>query len=94
MDIPSRGEPVSTTKNAAAHSRTAGEIMHRLMRLVEARRAELGLTQAQVAEAAGITERSFRAIKAHSHSCNLTTLVGLASALGVSLGELITGQGE
>ena len=85
---------MSTVKNAVAHSREASEIMRNVVRLVESRRAELGLTQAQVAEAAGITERSFRAIKAHSHSCNLTTLVGLASALGVSLGELIAGQGE
>lgn len=89
---------MSTIKNHAAHTREASAVTLRIGRILEDRRALLGLTHAAVAELAGVTERRVRGIKAGKQGCEphhnlrLTTLIGLASALEMPLVELLAGE--
>lgn len=58
-------------------------------------RKEKGMTQAELAEQTGIAVNSVRLYEGGYRSPNLQTLMKLASALGVSLTELLEeGAGE
>jgi len=56
-----------------------------------AKRAALGLTQAQAAERAGISARQYQRIEAGEQSASSETLWHLAGALKTSVGELLKG---
>lgn len=70
----------------------SNDLVRAIAQRVLERRKELGLSARQVAEAAGITERQLRAL-AHGGSPKLTTLLGLAEALQVSLVDLVSRGG-
>lgn len=52
---------------------------------LRARRATLGLTQAELADLAGVAERSVRAVEAGKPTVRLDTLSAVAGALGLEL---------
>jgi len=58
-------------------------------------RKERGLTQAQLGEATGMFDSAIRRIEQNHNNQKISTLMKLASALGVSLTELFEeGAGE
>ena len=59
-----------------------------------ARRAALGLTQAQVAERAGVEWRTICRIEHARHHPRALLLLGVARALGVTTDWLLTGEGD
>jgi len=56
--------------------------------VIRARRAELGLSQAQLAAAAGIDSRQIRRYESGDQQPMLTVAVAIAKALGITVGEL------
>lgn len=57
---------------------------------IKARRVELGLTQAQLAEKAGVRQPTLSNWESDSASPHLVKLKTVAAALGVSVAELMT----
>lgn len=90
-----RQDVLDVVKNqgrASQMTEAAREHMLAVNRLIEARRAQMGLSQAAVAQRAGISDRAMRAIKARRCAPNLATLMGIAAALDMSVVELVAGQ--
>ena len=56
--------------------------------VIRARRAELGMSQAQLAAAAGVDARQIRRYEAGEQQPVLSVAVAIAGALGISVGEL------
>ena len=54
-------------------------------RLLKATRKDLGLTQEQVADLAGLSRPRYREIESGSSSARTTTLINVARALGLEL---------
>lgn len=70
-------------------SRSRDTEIRRIGRQLRTLREKSGRTLAQVAEAAGLSERAVRELEAGRTNPSLTTVVGIAEALGVSLDELV-----
>ena len=56
--------------------------------VIKARRADLGMSQAQLAAAAGVDTRQIRRYEAGEQQPSLSVAVTIAQALGISIGEL------
>jgi transcriptional regulator with XRE-family HTH domain len=56
---------------------------------IKARRVELGLTQAQLAEKAGVRQPTLSIWESDSGSPQLAKLTSVAAALGVSVADLV-----
>src|SRR6266542_989262 len=56
--------------------------------VIRSRRAALGLTQAQLAEAAGVDKRQIRRYEANETHPTLPVAMAIARVLGISLDEL------
>lgn len=65
------------------------DIYRKVGALVRSRREHLGLTQEELGEAAGMHPSFIGQIERGVKRCSLQTLVRLAGALGVRLGDLI-----
>lgn len=70
-------------------SRSRDTEIRRIGRQLRLLREKSGRTLAQLAEAAGLSERAVRELEAGRTNPSLTTVVGIAEALGVSLDELV-----
>jgi len=70
-------------------SRSRDIEIRRIGRQLRMLREKSGRTLAQLAEAAGLSERAVRELEAGRTNPSLTTVVGIAEALGVSLDELV-----
>jgi DNA-binding XRE family transcriptional regulator len=70
-------------KAAARALRTLGQNMNRL-------RMRLDLTQKDAAQRAGLHWRHYQKIEAGTCNCCVSSLVGIAYALGATIGELFT----
>lgn len=64
----------------------------RLARGLAAVRKDLGLTQAQLAEAAGVTPSAVSQAESGSRGLSVDTLITLSDRLGVSLDRLVSGR--
>lgn len=71
-------------------SRSRDTEIRRIGRQLRTLREKSGRTLAQLAEAAGLSERAVRELEAGRTNPSLTTVVGIADALGVSLDELVS----
>jgi transcriptional regulator with XRE-family HTH domain len=69
-----------------------GPAMERLARALKARRAELGLTQTDLATRAQVSRSRVQTIEAMSHAATLDTLDRLAEALDCDVVELLGGR--
>lgn len=67
-----------------------GAEIRRIGRQIRLLREKSGRTLGQLAEAAGLSERAVRELEAGRTNPSLTTVVGIADALGVTLDELVT----
>jgi len=84
-------------KKAAAAARAPaavpmGPAMERLARALKARRAELGLTQTDLATRARISRSRVQTIETMTHAATLDTLDRLAEALDCDVVELLGGR--
>ncbi len=59
--------------------------MVELAAALRSRRRELGLTQAELADLSGVSERSVRALEAGKETARIDTLVAVAESLGLRL---------
>ena len=64
--------------------------IRRIGRQVRLLREKSGRTQAQLADTAGLSERAVRELETGRTNPSLTTVVGIAGALGVTLDEIVT----
>lgn len=78
-------------RSAARSSPRLAAALRRLGRRVRELRIERGLTQEEAAAAAALDAKHFQAIEAGQSNVTMATLVGVTSALGVSLSQLFEG---
>ena len=71
---------------------TASSTAGRLARGLAAVRQDLGLTQAQLASAAGVTPSAISQVESGSRGLSVDTLIALADRLGVTLDRLVSAQ--
>jgi len=83
---PTRGPQVLTP----AVCRRIEQEKRRLARRLRILRASAGITQAEVEERTGLSERSLRKVEHARTAANLGTLVACCHAYGVSLRDLFT----
>lgn len=62
--------------------------------VIEERRQAAGMTQAQLARAAGVSQPHVSRILSGARSATVTELIGLCAALGISLSELAAEAGD
>lgn len=65
------------------------KVLERLAMRLKALRDERGLTQVALAKKAGVSGGYIARLETHRHDPKLSTLVKLARALGVPVGELL-----
>jgi transcriptional regulator with XRE-family HTH domain len=82
-DVRLEGDELHLTKNPSAG---------RLARGLAAVRRDLGLSQAQLAQAAGVTPSAISQAEAGTRGLSIDTLITLADRLDVSLDRLVTAQ--
>jgi putative transcriptional regulator len=64
------------------------------MKIVREKRKEKKLTQAQLAEMVGVSQRSISFIETGWRNPSIGTAIKLANALGVTLDELVGARGK
>jgi putative transcriptional regulator len=63
-------------------------VAERLANRIKARRAELGLTQAELAERVGVTRKTVNTVENGVFTPSTTLAIKLAAALGLSVEQL------
>ena len=61
-------------------------------RRIAARRNQLGLTQAEAAERAGLTQQFFACVETGTKNIRAESIIGVSKALNVSTDYLLTGE--
>ena len=61
-------------------------------RRIAARRNQLGLTQAEAAERAGLTQQFFACVETGTKNIRAESIIGVSKALNVSADYLLTGE--
>ncbi|XOV67580.1 MAG: helix-turn-helix domain-containing protein [Fluviicola sp.] len=69
---------------------TNSEYLQRLATKIKTIRKEKGLTQAQLAEALGTNHTYIVRMERGDQDSRITSLVALANALGIGIGELVS----
>ena len=61
-------------------------------RRIAARRDQLGLTQAEAAERAGLTQQFFACVETGTKNIRAASIIGVSKALNISTDYLLTGR--